>query len=94
MYDTAANSSPITSVVIGSSTGFTRSTIKVSGNGQNAVELWYLIAPPTGLQTITVNFAGSLGTTDYIINAYSLYNVAQSNPIPNNATNTATGTSV
>jgi hypothetical protein len=56
-------------------------------NGQKS-EMWYLINPPTGSNTITVNFGAA--NARFSIGAYSLFNVDQSSPIGATATSSNT----
>lgn len=57
-------------------------------NGIYRSEQWYLIAPATGSNTVTVNLSSSLTS---IANAASYYNVHQTTPIEATSTNTGTG---
>lgn len=80
---------PVTSVKIGSNS-YTEAVKLHADSNYGWSEIWYLSNPPTGSQTITINFLSSLGTVYYVIDAYSLYNVNTSSPIGQTATNSGT----
>lgn len=83
-YQAAGGS--VTSVKIGS-TPFTKLKTQALGSNVN-IDVWYLINPPTGTQTITVTW-GASGYTVVSIGLASFYNVDQINGI-----NTSSVTSV
>jgi len=88
-YSIVASES-VSSVKIGS-TNFTKaSSITISG-GNFYQDVWYLINPPTGAETVAVTFAS--GSPDYAIGLISLYNCDQTNGINASSLATAGGLS-
>lgn len=90
VLDTSSLAEPINAVHIGSNQ-FTQAVKKQHPTLRTLnTEIWYLSNPPTGSQTITVTFKSGKGTTYYVINSYSLYNVGTSSPIGNSTSNSGT----
>jgi len=87
--DEGADSKNVSSVLYGG-TALTKLSREVYSGGNPAVEVWYLINPSTGENTVEVNISG--GNTNKIsLGAISLTNVSQLTPI--DGTTTANGLS-
>ena len=69
--------------------GVALTKIRHDANGGYRSELWYLIAPASGSQTVTVTLSSAINTTQFEVVSY--WNVHQTSPI--DANNGATGTS-
>lgn len=80
----------LSTVAIGAS-NFTKLQRHEADSGGNSAytEIWYLIAPPTGAQTITVTWAST--PTHSVLSAISLYNVDQITGINSGSVNNGGG---
>ncbi len=90
---TAKGGSPATvsSITYGTNT-FTLVTAQTqsAGSTKPRMEIWQLVNPPSGTATVTVNFAGSIGS-GAVIGVVSFTNANQSTPL--SVTNSNTGSS-
>ena len=75
------------STVTDGASSFTRVTDKETASGGVDDEMWYLVNPPTGNNTVTVTLTGSK-TDRIILGVISLYGVAQSGTIGTPVTTT------
>lgn len=64
-----------------SMTRVTGSPIGFINLDSSSTEIFYLVAPATGSNTVAVNFTGQSGGTRRIVTAISFYNVHQSSPL-------------
>ncbi len=77
----------VSSIELDSGEDFTRldGAVAPGSQGDHAVELWYLVNPPSGNKTVTVTFVDSILSTVYGLAVYE--NVDQSSPFGTVSTN-------
>lgn len=73
--------------------GMTRiGTDEGTATAASFASLWYLLAPPSGAQTVQANFSEAINDTIFSVSTY--YNVNQSNPFGTEVADNGSGTTI